>query len=76
MKIEKRGLVAAPENREVTPPWWLGKKAECSKCGCLITLEIGDAPGHYTTFAVKCPTPKCGVYIPIRPMFDRAGKIG
>lgn len=75
MKIERRGTLPKQEKQEMTPQWWVGKKAECPQCHVVVTLELGDAPNHFTSFAMRCPTAGCGAYIPIRPVFDRSGKI-
>jgi hypothetical protein len=76
MNIEQAGTVPKQEIKVATPPWWLGKKAECPKCHALFTLEANDAPWRYTNFALRCPTRGCGAYIQIRPVFDRTGRIG
>jgi hypothetical protein len=76
MKIILPGTLPKPEAKVPTPPWWLGKRAECPKCRTTFTLEANDAPWRYVNFALRCPTRGCGAYIQIRPVFDRAGRIG
>jgi hypothetical protein len=75
MKIEKLGTIPKKSEEQPAPPWWLGKRAECQRCGTTITLTINDAPPHLDAFNLQCPAPGCGGFILIRPMYDRSGKI-
>lgn len=68
MKILKEGQV----HKSAPPPWWLNMASTCPKCGCEVSLELGDPirvsterhPGGKTTGNITCPMPGCHGNIP------------
>jgi hypothetical protein len=75
MKLVRPGKVTVKPEEQPAPSWWVGKRAECSKCSAVVMLTTGDAPAGLDSFSLRCPTPGCGNYIPIRPLYDRTGRL-
>ena len=75
MKVEHYGKLPPKDVETPSPPWYCGKRAECPKCGTVVTLGAADGPPGASSFNLFCPLPGCGAYIPVRPVFDRSGLI-
>lgn len=64
MKIIKQGDLTPK------PPWWVGRKLTCSKCGCEFVLEEGDdvyldpLEIHGGTNYALCPFDECVTRVP------------
>lgn len=43
MKVISQGKLPTP-----LPPWWIGEKPTCPRCGTVIELEASDAGGVLT----------------------------
>jgi len=75
MRVLKYGKIPEKVTETPTPPWWLGKVAECPKCHTLVTLTAQDAPAGLDAFTLHCPNAGCGGFINVRPVYDRTGRI-